>query len=131
MEIKYKFATGETQTIKVDETLGKTIDEICKEHHRKERMQNRYCYSLDLGAEDGMQYADENSCVEKKLIKRENLKVLRVAIKTLESNQIALIHEHFELGKSCEEIGLGQGVSRQAIENRLKKIYKRLQKHFE
>ena len=131
MEIKYKFANGEKQIVKIDvsEQMENEIKKHSRMQHARNVMETRRHVPLDDNSEELCD--DPIGRILERYDLRDNLKILSKAIKTLEPNQIALIHEHFTLGKSCEDIGLKQGVSRQAIENRLKKIFKRLRKHFE
>ena len=130
MKITYKFATGETVTIETNETLGQEIKEIEREHHRKHRMKKRYCYSMDMASEDGIQYADETSYLDKKLLEQEHLATLRRAMTELSTEQIKLIDSVFFNGRQLKELASELGITYQAVQNRLNKALDRIRKHF-
>lgn len=61
----------------------------------------------------------------------ERLEKLKTAIKTLQPQQIALIHKVFYEKRTNVDIAAEEGVTEAAIRNRLKKIYASLRKKME
>jgi RNA polymerase sigma factor (sigma-70 family) len=89
----------------------------------------------DGSAEKNIWLADESAFVETILIEAEDeaefeikMQKLREALKTLHPDQLKLITKVYYQNRSKKEIANDEGVTENAIINRLTRIYKRLEK---
>lgn len=67
MLIKYTFATGEVNTIEVDDSLGNFIIDSRREEESANRKHRRHCWSMDAIDYEGLEYADPEDFTEKLL----------------------------------------------------------------
>ena len=130
MEIKYKFANGEKQIVKVDvsEQMENEIKQHARQQHARNVMETRKHVSLN---EDELGLCDNPiAYMLERCDLRDNLKVLRKALKDLTPDQIDLIQKVFFEGMTKIEYAEINKTTKQAINNRLNKIYAKLKKHF-
>jgi len=135
MKITYKFVNGETKEIEVDEILGKEINNIQRNQESKSRAYRRRNLSLDYAInEQGIQYTDENNDPVKQIFDNSELKIdlkcLAEGMNLLTADQRDLVRRVFFNGEEQKTIANELGISKQAINDRLKKIYKKLLKNF-
>lgn len=65
MLIKYTFATGEVNTIEVDDSLGNFIIDSRRTEDSADRKHRRHCWSMDAIDYEGLEYADPEDFTEK------------------------------------------------------------------
>ena len=134
--IKY-FDGKKTISIAVNEETAQVYQQIKRKEWQQERASKRHEYSFEVMAENGMQFIDEDSDIEEQYIEKEDneereqmLKVLQKAVVTLKPDQQEIIKMAFTENKSHAEIGQALGVSKQAIQQRIETILKRLKTFF-
>lgn len=101
------------------------------EHNQNlvERKETRRHQSLDKSIENGFDIRDILVNIEDDFINKEKLDKLHFAINELAPKQRWLVEQVFFYNVSVAKIAEKEGVSRQAIHNRLKKIYKKMKKY--
>lgn len=134
--IKY-FDGKKTITIAVDNKTAQTFQDIQRNEWKQERASKRHEHSLEAITESGMQFIDEDSDIEEQYIEKEDneereqmLKVLQKAVVTLKPDQQEIIKMAFTENRSHAEIGQALGVSKQAIQQRIETILKKLKTFF-
>ena len=126
MKINYKFATDEKAVVEVPEEIGQVILELEKAEFEKNRTETRRHSSIENLTELGGQFIDKTVDVENAIISSLENEKLYMAIQQLLPQQKELIKKVFFDGLTPTEIGRIEGVARQTIEDRLKRILKRL-----
>lgn len=128
MKIKYTFVTGEEIEIEVDDTLSQEIEQIDNKEENNNRREGRrhQSYSNDNDKRDS--FVDETVDVERNVLQNiENAK-LKAALDKLLPQQQELVRKVYFENISITEIAKGLGITKQACNDRLNKIYKRLKK---
>ena len=120
--MKIKYYNGRTYIeVEVDEEFAKGYQRVQQEEWRVEKAVKRH-ESLT-----GREFADAMPTNSKK---QEQLQNLRRVIKALSKDQQEILKMAFEENKSHSEIGEAFGVSKQAIQQRMETILKKLKKLF-
>lgn len=122
--------------IAVNEETAQAYQEIKRSEWRQEKSKQRYEeFSLEALSEAGMQFIDEESNIEEQLILKEEqgnenllLYSLKKALITLNSEQQKIIQMKFYEGKNDTDISRIMGISRQAVQCRIKIIFEKLKK---
>lgn len=127
MKYTYKFVTGEIFEIEVTEELGAEILDMEKAASNKERAETRRHQSLDAMDFEGGLFSD-NTDIAKDVLESIDMEALHKAIAMLLPQQRALMWEVFFEGKSITNIAEEEGTTKQALNNRLNKIYRKLKK---
>jgi len=128
--IIYKFCDGTAKEVEVSDELGAVIAEIERETENNDKREMRRHISLEWAAErEDTEIPDNRVEVEDESIKRREISKLRTAMKTLTPNQKELIRKVFFKGKTLTAVAVENGVSYQAIQGRLYKIYRKLRKN--
>jgi len=143
MKTKLYYETKKYMVIDATEEQAKEIAELNKEMWRQEKAVKKYERSMDemekLNDEGKMkmQFIDEDSDIEEQYIEKEDneereqmLKVLQKAVVTLKPDQQEIIKMAFTENRSHAEIGQALGVSKQAIQQRIETILKKLKTFF-
>ncbi len=125
MKIKYESVTGEIMEINVSSEVEEILIEIENDTKKKERKEKRKHISLSVLESKGIQVS-ENTDIQMNIIESEQIKRLEEALKRLLPKQQKLIFKVFFCEKSIAEIATEEGVTRQAIYERLNKIYRKL-----
>lgn len=128
MKIKYEFANGEVVEIEVLEDLGEVIVEIERLEYNCNQTERRRHSSYDAITDGGFQLADPKADVVQAVEDLFTNEELYKAVETLLPQQKELIHKVYFQELTLVEIAKGEGVTEAAIRNRLKKIYRRLEK---
>jgi len=129
MEIKYKFATGETKIIKVD--ISEQMQNEILSHGRKQHARNVMETRRHVSINEELDLCDYPLArMLERYELRNDLRTLKQAMKDLTPDQIDLIQKVFFEGMSKLDYAEMHGTTKQAINNRLNKIYARLKKHF-
>ena len=135
--IKY-FDGKKTTDIAVNEETAQAYQEIRRMEWRQEKSKQRHeQLSLETLTDAGMQFADEDSNIEEKLITKEDrlekdklLILLQGAVASLKPYQRKMVKMAFYENKSYSEIGQAFGISKQSAFERMQTILKKLKKSF-
>lgn len=129
MKIKYEFVDGDVE-LEVSDEWASVLAELDRQEYNNNQRETRRHTSLDNGYDDGEWLAVENTLLAD-LIKNEDYSLLMSAIKHLQPQQQELLHRVYWNKEKMSDIAAEQGVSKMAITNRMKKIYKNLKKILE
>ena len=128
--IKYTFDNGKCETYEVDEKTALAYEQIETETRREEECarwrKRKKLNSLEEMSEFGVQFASSEPNPEELAIHRDECRRLHNAISHLSENQQKLVTNVYFNGQSLAEIAKEEGVSYQAIQNRMAKILKKL-----
>ena len=120
---------GNVIEIEVNDDCANAYKEMVKKQENRNRAETRRHQSLELSIKGGYQFGDESADIEEQYIKKEEKKALHKAIQQLLPQQQELIRKIYFENKSVVEIAKDEGVSHQAISDRLKKIITSLKKN--
>ena len=131
--IKY-FDGKKTTDIAVNEETAQAYQEIKRAEWRQEKSKQRHeQFSLETLSEAGMQFIDEKSNIEEQLILKEEqiekkrlLILLQDAVASLKPSQRKMIKMAFYENKTHSEIGQVLGISKQAVQQQMQTILKKL-----
>ena len=128
--IQYTFENGKCEIYEVDEKTALAYEQVEIETRREEeRMRwrrRKKLNSLDEMSESGAQFASSEPNPEELAIHRDEYNRLHKAISLLSENQQRLVTNVYFNGQLLAEIAKEEGVSYQAIQNRMAKILKKL-----
>lgn len=137
-KIYVKDENGKRVTVEVSDDVAAEYRRCLREEWRGNANEKYHTKSLEVIIKAGSDFRDDDSDVEETLIKAERelikdsrLKNLHKALDSLLPEQRELITKIYFEGLSQEEIAEREGVSKQAISNRVQRIYQRLKKFFE
>ena len=129
-KIKYEFNDGTTSEIEVTDELYalhlELVQQEKRDHWRETRRHTSLYYFTDLGIDF------EDTRTESALelyIRKENIASIRKAMLCLTDKRRELIHKAFFEGKTFRAIAREQGLSKSAISQQMKTVYKHLRKH--
>ncbi len=125
MKIKYESVTGEIIEIDVPSEVAEVCIKIEESIRNQDRRETRRHVPLSVLEAKGVQVS-ENTDIENHIIEVQKIEQLQEALKMLLSEQQKLIFKVFFCEKSIAEIAKEEGVTRQAIYERLNKIYRKL-----
>lgn len=130
MKIKYEFATGEVVEIEVSDDIGEVIVAIEKDTHNSNRRETRRheSYSDDNDKQETL--LDKSVDIAAEVEKKLSYEALYKAITKLEPQQQELVRKIFFEGKPIVAVAKELGITKQACNNRLNKIYRQLKKFF-
>lgn len=130
MNIKYEFANGEAIEIEVDAGLGEVIVEIEHEEYNCNRRETRRheSYSDDNDKQETLM--DKSVDVLAEVETNIEYEKLHRAIAQLQPQQQELICKVYFEGTPIVAVAKELGITKQACNNRLNKIYNQLKKHF-
>ncbi len=105
---------------------------IIDEHEAKlaDYRETRRHRSLDADIEKGFDAPDEH-CMEEDIFKNIEVEHLQVALSGLTSEQQNLIYRVYFCGESQKDIAEEMGLDKTSIRDRLRTIYKKIQRIFE
>ena len=129
MKIKYEFV-NETVEVDIDETWASVIAELNRLEYNNNQKETRRHTSLNNGYDDGEWLTVENTILND-LIERETQERIFAAIEKLQPQQQELLYRVFWNKEKLTDIAASDGVSKMAITNRMKKIYKKIKKILE
>jgi len=127
MKIRYAFVTGEVTEIETNDTIGEVILDIERQTYNSNQRETRRHKSLNWLEELGLEFED-NTDISEMAEKNQDIEALYQTIAKLLPQQKELLYKVFFEDKSVESIAREEGVSGQAISNRLSKIYKKFKK---
>ena len=128
MKIVYQFVTGESVEVEVMDAVAEvaaSIDRDIKNNNRRER---RIHNSVEELAESGIQLADDRVDIHSAVEEHEIKTALYKALDQLLPQQKELIQKVFFEGRTMTDIAREEGVTINAVQNRLNKIHERLRK---
>ena len=127
MKYVYETATGPIE-VEVDEHFYDILTAMDREERNSERKHSRrQAFSIDSVKYGGRWCAGETDLLDD-LILRESNERLHMALTKLTPNQQSLIAQIYFKNEKVVDVALRNGVSPVAIQNRLSKIYSRLEK---
>lgn len=125
MKIKYESVTGEILEFEVPNDVAEVCIKLENSTRKQDRKETRRHISLSTLEERGVEVS-ENTDIENYIIEVQKTEQLQEALKMLLPEQQELIFKVFFCEKSITEIAREEGVTPNAIENRLKRIYRKL-----
>ena len=127
MKISYEFVTGEISEIEVDEHLGGLLLDLDRQQYNNDHKETRRHVSLD-----GMDYEGElfvsAEDTEGEAERREDMARLFSAMEALSPAQRELVGKVYFEEQKIADIAREEGVGESAIRDRMKRIYKKLEK---
>ncbi len=128
--IKYTFADGTTNEVEVTDELYLIHLQLTKEEISNNRRETRRHTSLYYFTDMGIDFEDKRTESPLELyIRKENIASIRKAILHLTDKRRELIHKAFFEEKTFRAIAREQGLSKSAISQQMKTVYKHLRKH--
>lgn len=128
MKYTYRFITGETRDIEVDEEQYIALKEADRCDYNNDHTETRRHVHIDAEKETG---GDWLAVEDAALVALEEDSTFRYLLSCLTSEQQALVHKVYVEGYCLSEIAEAEGVSKMAVTNRMTKIQKRLKKYLE
>lgn len=126
MKIKYQFA-NETVTIEVEDQWATVLVDLDREEYNDNHRETRRHCSLDaLNQDDTLIPSDTN--VEADILAKCDYEQLHKAISALQPQQQELVMRVHFGGEKLADIARAEGVSKAALTDRMKKIYRSLEK---
>lgn len=124
----YYFEDGTKSEVEVSDELYEKLIEMDKSERRQNYNQARHTVPLSVFTYEGEEFADPNSDLCEKLMKNEETARIQSAISTLTGSQQELVRLVYYDKKKIIDIAAEQGVSQQAISDRLNRIKGKLKK---
>ena len=130
MKYSYKF-NNEEVTIEVNENEYEILVALDREEYNSNRKHSRrYPLSFDSLEYEDSRFADDTDIL-KDLIKKSDTQQIKKAIQQLLPQQQELIYKTYYCERSIINMANEEKVTEAAIRNRLKKIYRKLEKILE
>jgi len=126
MKITYEFLTGEIVEVEVVDSLGEFVIGIDNDTFNSNQTESRRHKSYDYSLDQGKQFAAANKEIAATIATNETIESLHIAYGNLLPQQRDLIRKVFYEGLSITYIACTEGVSKGAIQDRLRKIYKKI-----
>lgn len=128
--IKYKFADGTTNEVEVTEEIYLIHLELLQQEKRNHWKETRRHTSLYYFTDMGIDFEDKHTESPLDLyIRKENIASVRKAMLCLTDKRRELIKLAYFQEMSYRAIAKEKGLSKSAISQRMKTIYKHLRKH--
>lgn len=128
--IKYPI-NGKDIDVEVTQEFARAFEQLKEEEKNNERRETRRHLSLEALTEEGFQVEDPKADIEDQLYKKLENNTLVSAIKSLDPNQKWLIEQVFFLNRTQKDIAEELGVCKQAVNNQILRILKKLKKIFQ
>ncbi len=128
--IIYKFVDGTTNAVEVTEDIYLIHLQLTKEEISNNRRETRRHTSLYYFTDMGIDFEDKRTESPLELyIRKENIASVRKAMSHLTDKRRELIRKAYFEEKSFRAIAKEKGLSKSAISQRMKTIYKHLRKN--
>ena len=128
--IKYKFADGTTSEIEVTDELYALHLELVQQEKRNYWKETRRHTSLYYFTDNGIDFEDKRTENPLELyIRKENIASVRKAMLCLTDKRRELIKKAYFQNMSFRAIAKEQDLSKSAISQQMKTVYKHLRKH--
>ena len=129
-KIKYIFADGTTSEIEVTDELYALHLELVQQEKRNHWKETRRHTSLYYFTDMGIDFEDKRTESPLELyIRKENIANIRKAMLCLTDKRRELIHKAFFEEKTFRAIAREKGLSKSAISQQMKTVYKHFRKH--
>ena len=134
MKITYKFLEGQAIKVDVEAEYGDAVVELNRKEYNNNHKETRRRYLTKKDKETGKPIdledvvMDKSVNIEADAFKRLDKEKLSKAIKQLLPQQRELIHKIFFTGVPMTVVAKELGITKQACNSRLKKIYEKLKK---
>ena len=128
--IKYPI-NGKDIDVEVTQEFARAFEQLKEEEKNNERRETRRHLSLEALTEEGFQVEDPKADIEDQLYKKLENDILFTAIQSLKPNQRWLIEQVFFHNRSQQDIAEELGVCKQAVNNQILRILKKLKKIFQ
>ncbi len=122
----YYFEDGTKREVEVPDELYEKLIEMDDLERKQNYNQARHTVPLSAFTYEGEEFADPYSDLCEKLMKEEETSWIQSAISTLTESQQELVRLVYYDKKKIVDIAVEQGVSQQAISDRLKRIKSKL-----
>ena len=119
---------GHVEEMEVEQEIAYTLKELDRQEYNNTQKETRRHTSLSEVEYEDERFAARNADVLEKTLRRMDAEALRHAVHMLTPAQQDLVRRVFFLGERATEIASAEGVTKQAIQRRLNKIYARLRK---
>ena len=129
MKFRYVFGNGESREIEVGEEWYDILIALDEEEGKNDRRETRRHSSLQGLDYEGewLAASDADVCLE--VLRRIDAETVRRALPMLTPRQQELVRRVFFMDERVSHIAAEEGVGERAIRDRLKRIYKKLQKY--
>lgn len=128
--IIYKFVDGTMNTVEVTEEIYLIHLELLQQEKRNHWKETRRHTSLYYFTDMGIDFEDKRTESPLELyIRKENIASIRKAMLYLTDKRRALIKKAYFQNMSFRAIAKEQGLSKSAISQQMKTVYKHLRKH--
>ena len=128
MKITYEFVTGEISEVEVDERLGGMLLDLDRQQENNDQKETRRHVSLDGMDYEGELFASAED-TEEAVEHREDMARLYSAMEALSPSQRELVEKVYFEERTFASIAREEGVGESAIRDRMKRIYKKLEKN--
>ena len=129
--ITYEFVDETVNAVEVNDELGAVIAEMDKDDKNNDRRETRRHISVQWAQKKGIEIPDRRVDVEADAIKRKEISRLHTAMKMLTPEQRKLVRKVFFKGETLISVAVEYSISYQAIQDRLRKVYRKLRKFCE
>ena len=126
-KISYEI-NGTRVEVEVTDEFAALYEQMDEEEKRVNRKETRRHQSLETLVEGGFQIADPDSDIEETLIKQHDIDRLHRALAILTDDQKWLVEQVFYYGRKQSEIAVELGVCKQALNNRITRVIKKIKK---
>lgn len=126
-KISYEI-NGTRVEVEVTDEFAALYEQMDEEEKRVNRKETRRHQSLETLVEGGFQIADPDSDIEETLIKQHDIDRLYRALAVLTDDQKWLVEQVFYCGRKQSEIAVELGVCKQALNNRITRVIKKIKK---
>lgn len=126
-KISYEI-NGTRVEVEVTDEFATLYEQMDEEEKRVNRKETRRHQSLETLVEGGFQIADPDSDIEETLIKQYDIDRLHRALAVLTDDQKWLVEQVFYYGRKQSEIAVELGVCKQALNNRITRVIKKIKK---
>ena len=128
MKISYEFVTGEVSEVEVDERLGGMLLDLDRQQYNNDQKETRRHFSLNGLYYEGDLFASAED-TEGEAEHREDMARLYSAMEALSPSQRELVEKVYFEERTFASIAREEGVGESAIRDRMKRIYKKLEKN--
>ena len=126
-KISYEI-NGTRVEVEVTDEFATLYEQMDEEEKRVNRKETRRHQSLETLVEGGFQIADPDSDIEETLRKQHDIDRLHRALAVLTDDQKWLVEQVFYYGRKQSEIAVELGVCKQALNNRITRVIKKIKK---
>ena len=126
-KIKYEI-NGKFIDIEVTDEFAAQYEQIEAEEKRIDRKETRRHQSLNALVDGGFQVVDPDSDIEEQLVNQNDIDLLHRALTILTDEQKWLVEQVFYCGRKQSDIAAKLGICKQALNNRIARIIKKIKK---